>query len=240
MSQERPSPFTIPEPSGYFKEGLTAGPQPAHSVTLGNLLVNLRAFATNYELGTKNVDEADVYEKAYWRGVRDANAAYERELFRAARDIDRIRGLVLSRFGEELTIGSAQKLLGELIRSAKGTLSIPEAERLLLGEVADSLETPPPPAEGARKEASQKQKATKGKNINARMAGLFNADPVEKLSWTATKWAAHLGCSSSAVKETHTWDTVIKMARITEQAGRMPRLPKRNGRREKADSDQRS
>src|SRR6185312_11060852 len=65
------------------------------------------------------------------------------EEFRATRDIERIRALTLQLFGEEPSIQSAQKLLGEVLRRAGGKLTTEQAESLQLGEVADRMEPPP-------------------------------------------------------------------------------------------------
>ena len=51
--------------------------------------------------------------------------------FRATHDIERVRGYVLSRYGVQLTIGSANRFLGDLITDP--VMSCADAEALTLG-----------------------------------------------------------------------------------------------------------
>ncbi len=158
MPNERPSPFTIPEPTFIFAEGPAAEPPPAQSMTVEGLIHNLTDFAEFYERSSADIEIADVFEKARRRGERDANADYYQRCFRATPGIDRIRAYVLARFGEELTIGTARRLLGDLIRTC--SLTAKEAEQLLLQDAMDRLDaspvgaaTPPEPSRAATSSA---------------------------------------------------------------------------------------
>ncbi len=144
MSSEPPSPFTIPEPAFVFSEGPSTDPPSVRPLTLRLLIQNLRSFAAFYEHSTGEIHAERGIMKPWYIGGRDANADFLRKQFMAVQDIDRIRALTLSRFGEELTIGSAQRLLGELLRT--GTLTTDQALNLTLGEAADKLEPAASPA----------------------------------------------------------------------------------------------
>ena len=63
-----------------------------------------------------------------------------------------------------------------------------------------------------------KPSGTKKPKVNQRMAEMFQADP-GLISWTATKWAAKLGCTDGAVKQTCTWK-LIQTARAMLKAER--------------------
>ena len=137
MSQEPPSPFTLPTPTYEFVGIPKPDPQ---LLTLGLLIKNLRGFADYYDSATQEIEQ--LRKAGNWAMVkyesagRDANASADIERFRAMKDIDRIRALCLSKYGSELTISTAQKLLGELTIQS---LSLSQAENMLLGEVADIL-----------------------------------------------------------------------------------------------------
>ena len=99
VANERPSPFTIRELTIVFSEGPPSEPSPMRSMTVGNLITNLTTFAEFYEQATAAIERADVLEGQWHLGRRDANADVMRRDFRATRDIDRVRGYVLSRYG---------------------------------------------------------------------------------------------------------------------------------------------
>jgi hypothetical protein len=68
-----------------------------------------------------------------------------------------------------------------------------------------------------------------------RMIAILRDNP-ESLNWSAETWALELGFrSSSTIKETHTWKTTIRLARVRERAEREAReercRPRRRGRR---------
>ncbi|HEY1379444.1 MAG TPA: hypothetical protein VGF55_21760 [Gemmataceae bacterium] len=140
MASERPSPFTIPEPVYVFSEGPATEPLPIRPLAFRLLIQNLRAFADFYEQMTRQIEAARGVEKPYFIGGRDANADDLRKKFMAVQDIDRIRALTLSRYAEELTIGSAQRLLGELLQTGDALLTMDQAMGMTLGEVADRME----------------------------------------------------------------------------------------------------
>ncbi len=137
-SVERPSPFTIPEPVFKFAEGPPSEPQPSREMTVSGLIHNLTVFADFYEQMTAAIESADAFEKAHHRGGRDANADYYQRCFRATPAIDRVRGYVLANYGAELTIGTARRVLGDLIRVHR--LTVEAAEALSLEAAMDRLE----------------------------------------------------------------------------------------------------
>lgn len=139
MPTERPSPFTIPEPTFRFVEGEPSEPLPQRSMTVEGLIHNLILFADFYESASADIERASVFEKAHARGGRDANADYYQRAFRATKDIDRVRAYALSTYGEELTIGTARRILGDLIRIHK--LSVQAAGELGLEDAMDRLDT---------------------------------------------------------------------------------------------------
>lgn len=128
MAANSPSPFTIPTPQWRFVEGPPAAKPDPSTWTLGMLIEKLREFANVYEMFR------------YDPVARDANVNSLRETFIVVQDIDRIRTLTHLRFDEDLTIESAQKLLGELIRKSNGSIKHDQALKLNLNEVAELLE----------------------------------------------------------------------------------------------------
>jgi hypothetical protein len=141
---ERPSPFTIPKPTFKFVEGEPAQPPPHRSMTVGGLILNLTIFADFYERASADIDRAEPVLKPWVVGNRDANADYMQREFRATVAIDRVRAFVLARYGEDLTIGTARRLLGDLIREC--TLTVEAAEALPLETAMDRIEPAPVPA----------------------------------------------------------------------------------------------
>src|SRR5437899_2394279 len=109
-----PSPFTIPEPAFQFEEPPPLGPDSLGPIPFGVLLQNLRSFADYYVQASRHIEQVGTFDKPYHAAGRDAIVHQFREQFRAVKDIHRIRALTLARFGEELSVESAQRLLGEL------------------------------------------------------------------------------------------------------------------------------
>lgn len=145
MPNERPSPFTIPEPTFKFAEGPPSEPPPPRPMTVEGLIHNLTVFADSYEQASADIERAQPFEKPHLRGGRDANADYYQRCFRATPGIDRLRAYVLSRYGEELTIGTARRFLGDLIRVHK--LSVEVAGALSLEAAMDRLDAEAAPDE---------------------------------------------------------------------------------------------
>ena len=138
MSSERPSPFTIPKPEYVFSEGPPSLPLPLRPMSVEDLIAKLLEFAESYELATDQIQAAPNFEKRYAVADRDCNAEYLQRVFRAVLGIDRVRTYVLSQYGEELTIASARRFLGDLIRVRK--LTVAQAGALSLEEAMDRLE----------------------------------------------------------------------------------------------------
>lgn len=138
MPDERPSPFTIPEPTFKFAEGPPSEPPPPRAMTVEGLIHNLTIFADFYERASADIERADVFEKPGAVGNRDAHADYMQRSFRATPGIDRVRAYVLARYGEDLTIGTARRVLGDLIRVHK--LSVEAAASLPLEAAMDRLD----------------------------------------------------------------------------------------------------
>jgi hypothetical protein len=135
MSSHRASPFTIAEPAFEFKD---REPLPTRPLTVGLLIRNLVAFAEFYEAASANIENAEPVIKAWHHAGRDANANELRRQFRSAAGIERVRAYVLATFGEDLTVATARRLLGELIRKCK--LTVEAAEALELTAAMDKLE----------------------------------------------------------------------------------------------------
>src|SRR5262249_13505978 len=129
---ERPSPFTIPEPAFKFAEGPPSEPRPSRSMTVAGLIHNLIVFADFYERGSAEIDREQGVMKPSHIGNRDANADVMQRDFQATVAIDRVRTYVLAQYGADLTIGTARRLLGDLIR--RFGLTVKAAEELLLEE----------------------------------------------------------------------------------------------------------
>lgn len=138
MPNERPSPFTIPEPTFRFAEGPPSEPPPQRSMTVGGLIHNLTGFAEFYERASADIERADPFEKPHAVGSRDAHTDYLQRSFRATVAMDRVRAYVLARYGEELTIGTARRLLGDLIRACH--LTVAAAESLRLEDAMDRMD----------------------------------------------------------------------------------------------------
>ena len=137
VANVRPSPFTMSEPTNVFSEELSSEPSPILTMTVGSLITELTAFADFYEQATAAIESAGDHVDRWYRCYRDANADVTRRNFKAARDIDRVRGYVLSRYGVQLTIGTACRLLGDLLHDP--ALSCADAEALTLRDAMDRL-----------------------------------------------------------------------------------------------------
>jgi hypothetical protein len=135
---ERPSPFTIPELAFKFAVGPSSEPRPSRSMTVGNLIHNLAVFADFYERASADIDREEGVTKPWSIGNRDANADVMQRDFQATVAIDRVRAYVLALYGADLTIGTARRLLGDLIR--RFALTVKAAEELLLEEAMDKLD----------------------------------------------------------------------------------------------------
>jgi hypothetical protein len=135
---ERPSPFTIPEPTFKFAEGPPSEPRPARSMTVGGLIHNLTVFADFYERASADIDREQGVTKPWYIGNRDANTDVMQRDFRATVAIDRVRAYVLGKYGADLTINTARRLLGDLIKTCG--LAVDAAEALPLEEAMDKLD----------------------------------------------------------------------------------------------------
>ena len=109
---ERPSPFTIPTPSIRFAEGEPAQPPP-REMAVEHLIHNLTTSADFYERATAAVEAARPSAKPYQTGHRDANAESMQRCFRATPGVERVRADVPAHSGEERTVGTARRVLGD-------------------------------------------------------------------------------------------------------------------------------
>jgi hypothetical protein len=110
-------------------------------MTVGGLIHNLTIFADFYERASADIDREEGATKPWYIGNRDATANVMRRDFCATVAIDRVRAYVLSEYGTELTIGTARRLLGDLIQ--KSGLSVDAAGALFLEVAIDKLTVPP-------------------------------------------------------------------------------------------------
>ncbi len=138
MHTERPSPFTIPEPQFKFVSGPPAEPAPRRTLTVSHLIYNLTAIADSYETATAEMDRTPGFEKRYVYSGREANAHAMQQAFRATEGIDRVRGYVLSTYGDELTLTSGRRFLGDIVRVCG--LAVEKAESFLLDEAMSLLQ----------------------------------------------------------------------------------------------------
>jgi hypothetical protein len=140
-NSDRPSPFTIPEPAFKFAEGPPAEPRPSRSMTVAGLIQNLTMFADFYEGASADIAREVGIAKPRYIGTRDAHADAMQRDFRATVAIDRVRAYVLAKYGADLTIATARRLLGDLIQTCG--LSVDAAEALPLEVAMDKLAHPP-------------------------------------------------------------------------------------------------
>jgi hypothetical protein len=108
-------------------------------MTVGGLIHNLILFADYYERASADIDREEGVMKPWFISHRDADADVMQRDFRATVAIDRVRAYVLSKYGADLTIGTARELLGDLIRTC--SLSVDTAEALTLQAAMDRLDT---------------------------------------------------------------------------------------------------
>jgi hypothetical protein len=135
---ERPSPFTIPDPSVRFADGPESEQRSFRSMTVGGLIHNLTVFADFFERASADIERVAPVLEPGAVGQRDANAESMQRDFRATRAIERVRAYVLAQYGAELTIGTARRLLGNLIRECG--LTVEAAEGLSLEAAMDKLD----------------------------------------------------------------------------------------------------
>jgi hypothetical protein len=106
-------------------------------MTVGGLIHNLAVFADFYERASADIEREEGVTKPWYIGNRDANADVMQRDFRAMVAIDRVRAYVLAKYGADLTIGTARRLLGDLIRLC--SLTVKAAEELPLEDAMDKL-----------------------------------------------------------------------------------------------------
>jgi hypothetical protein len=135
---DRPSPFTIPDLTFNFVGGKPAEPRPVRSMSVGGMIHNLTIFADFHERASVDIDRAEPPLKPHAIGNRDANTDQMQRDFRATAGIERVRAYVLRRFGADLTLGTARRLLGDLIRIC--ALTVDAAEALPLEAAMDRLD----------------------------------------------------------------------------------------------------
>src|SRR5262249_31575105 len=135
---ERPSPVPIPQPTFNFAEGPRSEPRPSRSMTVGGLIHNLTVCADFYERASADIEREEGVTMPRYVGNRDANADVMQRDFRATVAIDRVRAYVLAKYGADLRIGTARRLLGDLIRQC--SLTVKAAEELPLEDAMDKLE----------------------------------------------------------------------------------------------------
>jgi hypothetical protein len=107
-------------------------------MTVGGLIHNLVIFADFYERASADIDREKGVMMPWYVGNRDANADVMQRDFQATVAIDRVRAYVLAKYGADLTIGTARRLLGDLIRLCAVTVTA--AEELPLEDAMDKLE----------------------------------------------------------------------------------------------------
>jgi hypothetical protein len=107
-------------------------------MSVGVLIRNLTAFADFYQAATGSIERAEPLSRRYEFANRDVNADYFQRVFLAAVGIDRVRAYVLARYGDDLTLGTARRLLGDLIRELRVTVE--EAEALTLTAAMDRID----------------------------------------------------------------------------------------------------
>jgi hypothetical protein len=136
-------------------------------MTVGGLIHNLTVFADFYERASADID-------------RDANADVMQRDFRATVAIDRIRAYVLAKYGADLTIGTARRLLGDLVREC--SLTVKAAEELPLEDAMDKL-AGRQESDGAQATTeAARNKLTLIRDFNGGLQGQGNADKPERQS----------------------------------------------------------
>jgi hypothetical protein len=135
---ERPSPFTIPQPTIRFFSGPAAEQPPLRSMTVRDLIQNLTVFADFYEQSSADIDRSEAVLRPHAVGIRDSQADVIQRAFHATVAIDRVRTYVIAQYKAELAFGTAQGLLADLVR--KCGLTADTAEALTLEEAMDRLD----------------------------------------------------------------------------------------------------
>jgi hypothetical protein len=121
-------------------------------MTVGGLIHNLIVFADFYERASADIERKEGVTKPWYIGNRDANTDVMQRDFRATVAIDRVRAYVLANYGADLTIGTARRFLGDLIREC--SLTVKAAEDLPLEDAMEKLDA----AESCRDDADQPEK----------------------------------------------------------------------------------
>jgi hypothetical protein len=124
---------------------------------VAGLIQELTANANFDDQARADIDRAEGVLKPYFSLQRAASAADAQQILRATRGIDRVRAYTLSTYGAELTIRTAERLLGDLIGSRGLTVNV--AEALSLEAAMDLLEAPPAANDPAATERSDGAKA---------------------------------------------------------------------------------
>jgi hypothetical protein len=123
-------------------------------MTVGGLISNLTVFADFYERASAAIDGAEPVLRPWHTGSRDANIDSMQRDFQSTVAIDRARSYVVGKYGADLTIGTARRFLGDLVRIC--ALTVEAAEALALEAAMDMLDA----AEQARREAGTQEKGS--------------------------------------------------------------------------------
>lgn len=135
MSAELPSPFTISNPEFHFVGAPTPGANGERLTwTVGELLTNLRDFANFYLQCTHEMQAGPYHERRHAYGTREANASADQITFNAVNGMDQVRTWISERFGDELTVGTANRFVAELLRSSNGELTRSQADKIELSD----------------------------------------------------------------------------------------------------------
>jgi hypothetical protein len=130
------SPFDAPNPKFVFIEPFTG----SALKTVGELLRDLATFAHYFahpaELFVGLEDLPDVRRRVLW--ARDANANEARRRYEANPAIQRVREYALTQYGEELTLGTLRRFVGDLMQ--KCAITVDAAEGLTLEAAVDALD----------------------------------------------------------------------------------------------------
>jgi hypothetical protein len=132
-------------------------------MTVGGLIHNLTAFADFYERASADIEREGGVPKPWYIGNRDANADVMQRDFQATVAIDRARAYVLARYGADLTIGTARRLLGDLIRRC--ALTVKAAEELPLEDAMGKLDAAESRRDDANHPGSKRADAGDDKNV---------------------------------------------------------------------------
>lgn len=157
MPADRPSPFTVPLPEHHLTPCPESDPPPPLlTMTVGHLIQNLEKFANYCERAAPDIGRVGAQIWAHQTRERQDRVFDMVCQFRGTEAMDRVRSHVLAEYGEELTVRTARRFLGDLIRRHR--LSADAAEALSLGEAMDRLEPAadePPAAPSLMEQAKQ-------------------------------------------------------------------------------------